>query len=121
MILKDCIRMDVVYNKPNNFQRLYSQRNQCRGFHHPLVCCPEQRRSQNQLPSPLFRECGLQRSIIKRDVHTCVLDSLSHLNEHPWTVLLSYKDGFKCGGALINHKYVVTAAHCINHTDYGEM
>ncbi|KAI5138892.1 coagulation factor IX [Manis pentadactyla] len=33
--------------------------------------------------------------------------------QFPWQVLLSGKNGAFCGGSIINEKWVVTAAHCI--------
>ena len=31
----------------------------------------------------------------------------------PWQVAIWYKGAFKCGGTLVNERFVVTAAHCI--------
>ena len=40
----------------------------------------------------------------------------------PWQVAIWFKKGFKCGGTLVNRRFVVTAAHCIysnNVDDYS--
>ncbi|XP_055541376.1 CLIP domain-containing serine protease B15-like [Wyeomyia smithii] len=71
----------------------------------PMVCCPEFRYE---------RECGritLQDNIVGGQE--------TEPDEFPWTALLVYRLGvaerlrFYCGGALINERYVVTAAHCV--------
>jgi secreted trypsin-like serine protease len=43
---------------------------------------------------------------------------------HPWQVsLLIFSNQFKqiklfCGGALLNQKFIITAAHCVHLSDY---
>lgn len=41
----------------------------------------------------------------------------ANLHEFPWMALISYNTNegpkFKCGGSILNEKYILTAAHCI--------
>eukprot|EP00092_Neocalanus_flemingeri_P025855 GFUD01028022.1.p1 GENE.GFUD01028022.1~~GFUD01028022.1.p1 ORF type:complete len:397 (+),score=85.51 GFUD01028022.1:124-1314(+) len=50
----------------------------------------------------------------------------AEINEFPWAALLEIKvDGankpFRCGGTLVNDKYVLTAAHCVSSSSYQEI
>ncbi|KAJ8931120.1 hypothetical protein NQ314_016001, partial [Rhamnusium bicolor] len=36
------------------------------------------------------------------------------VNQYPWMTALMYNNRFYCGASLINNKYVLTAAHCVN-------
>ncbi|XP_050070106.1 serine protease easter-like [Anopheles maculipalpis] len=58
-------------------------------------------------------ECGVQYT------DRIIGGERAQIDEYPWIVLIQHrrKNGdlkFHCGGTLINERYVVTAAHCIN-------
>ncbi|XP_063709466.1 serine protease easter-like [Culicoides brevitarsis] len=90
----------------------------------PLVCCspdaiqreiPSQqvaaRQSETLFPVP--GSCGIQSTA------RIFGGTKATIGEFPWTALIKYRNkfnqsSFQCSGALINAKYVVTAAHCIN-------
>lgn len=67
-----------------------------------------------KLPIPGSGECGIHSS------DKIIGGTKIAIDEHPWMVLLEYSDHrqsfFGCGGALINNRYILTAAHCIRST-----
>lgn len=79
----------------------------------PKVCCAPSITSKiNLLP---FNICG-----------NIAEDRISHgnktdINQFPWMAILQYEsaDGLqqRCGGTLINSRYILTAAHCLNQRD----
>ncbi|XP_052901895.1 CLIP domain-containing serine protease B4-like [Anopheles moucheti] len=77
-----------------------------------LVCCT----ASNQITSlPKSPNCGVQMS------DRVYGGQATKINEFPWTALIQYRkqDGsfrYRCGGSLINERYVVTAAHCVKLT-----
>lgn len=38
----------------------------------------------------------------------------TYVHQYPWMAMLTYKGKFYCGASVINHKYVMTAAHCVH-------
>ncbi|XP_067648125.1 ovochymase-2-like [Eurosta solidaginis] len=94
-----------------------------------VACCPTSEavitkapvvvRNSNETPKrPLTLEegCGYTHNSYKKIVG----GEVSKKGAWPWAVLLAYPDGsssspFKCGGALVTARHVVTAAHCMRN------
>ncbi|KAK4881500.1 hypothetical protein RN001_004819 [Aquatica leii] len=98
----------------------FAQQSQCGYDSVPLVCCGT--RSVQQQDGDIFSHrllpnrnvCGIE---ITND--RIVGGTSTDIDEFPWLVLLRYLDdfgddaGFRCGGSLINERYILTAAHCV--------
>ncbi|XP_018568841.1 serine protease easter-like [Anoplophora glabripennis] len=90
------------------------------------ICCQEDEekaidnsvfnieRTNGNIPEPISKICGRLEFGTDRIVGGSVAD----LGEFPWLALLQYPSnrGIQsgCGGTLINSRYVVTAAHCVD-------
>ncbi|KAI8045855.1 hypothetical protein M5D96_002044 [Drosophila gunungcola] len=81
-------------------------------YYHEYICCPGQ---GNVLPNEEI--CG-QRPPTNRVMN----GKQAELNEFPWMALILYQNRITlkpkpkiiCAGSLINHRYVLTAAHCVS-------
>lgn len=54
-------------------------------------------------------ECGLTNTQ-KRIVG----GTETQVNEYPWMALMMFRGRFYCGASVINSRYVLTAAHCVD-------
>ncbi|XP_029172991.1 trypsin-1-like isoform X2 [Nylanderia fulva] len=60
--------------------------------------------------------CGLTNK------HNRIVGGVETLvNQYPWMGLLMYRGQFYCGCSVINSRYVLTAAHCIDRFDGSRM
>uniref|UniRef100_A0A2M4BS19 CLIP domain-containing serine protease n=1 Tax=Anopheles marajoara TaxID=58244 RepID=A0A2M4BS19_9DIPT len=115
ILFRECQPLVDIFKRPFNTpdDTEFLQQSRCgESQGKPLVCCAgvvvEERTT---LPEP--PNCGTQLS------DRVYGGQPTKIDEFPWTALIEYEKpngrfGFHCGGSLINQRYIVTAAHCIN-------
>ncbi|XP_072394638.1 phenoloxidase-activating factor 1-like [Diabrotica undecimpunctata] len=139
----ECKHFVAAIRSRNPSQISFVKRSQCGYDTEPLVCCgpatdfsttrnpppkppkPMERRlpsvSSRSSAIPDRKECGFQESDQNKKLQGFIYGGQeTEINEFPWMVLLGYRNKFgrtnwNCGGTLISHRYVLTAAHCVSH------
>ncbi|KAL4715946.1 hypothetical protein ACJJTC_013246 [Scirpophaga incertulas] len=131
--LRQCTNLYNQLVEGNSPQLTNLLRNLHCGFENsnPKICCPPEFSGQVSMPQdragvgqanvdpltllPTLKQCGTQHD------DRIVGGTRVEIDEFPWMALLRYDKprgwGFYCGGVLISHKYVLTAAHCVKGDD----
>ncbi|EEB18115.1 tripsin, putative [Pediculus humanus corporis] len=123
----------LIKNKSRSNSRAidYLRRSHC-GFEgiHPVVCCPSEKKTKENYyvvnnknaKKPLANvsyESDNNDNICGtiRETNKIIGGSVTTLYEFPWMALIGYNTRhglqYRCGGSLINSRYVLTAAHCV--------
>lgn len=126
--LKSCDNLQKRLNLPFVIQEDidFAKRSQC-GLegNEPKVCCENSSQQTSShvnsylLPEP--GKCGFDYSIGRKIQNRIAGGTPTGIKEYPWTALLQYRlsTGYfhSCGGVLINERYIITAAHCLEKSD----
>uniref|UniRef100_A0A182FSI6 Uncharacterized protein n=1 Tax=Anopheles albimanus TaxID=7167 RepID=A0A182FSI6_ANOAL len=113
---QECQPLVSIYNKPirTDDDKQFLLASRCGTFNtKTLVCCVGSASSGGKTTLPQPPHCGIQLT------DRVVGGQPTKIDEFPWTALIEFQKadgrfGFHCGGSLINQRYIVTAAHCIN-------
>lgn len=133
IVISQCLRLQsLLHTGPYTSEKETYLKNSTCGFKglQAKVCCPLE--DDNDSPESSEGVSAFTRtssgqvrsdSLPDRDICGVYLNRITggeaaDLDEFPWMALLEYDTPkgmkFACGGSLINNRYVLTAAHCIN-------
>ncbi|KAF2899327.1 hypothetical protein ILUMI_06850 [Ignelater luminosus] len=113
-ISKCKLMLDAIKTKSPEAAK-FARQSQCGHDKEPLVCCGSEAYLLRTNLLPNRTVCGEQKGDIRIKG-----GEKTEIFEHPWMALLGYiyredgsDAGFRCGGSVINNRYVLTAAHCV--------
>ncbi|XP_058448771.1 uncharacterized protein LOC131428745 [Malaya genurostris] len=119
--IKSCEPISAILKRGNlsSEERIYLKKSNCGMMGSGrAICCPLPKMLKARFSAPATLPavgiCGVDSG------SRIVGGEVAQLDEYPWLARIQYyksnkRFGFHCGGVLINDRYVLTAAHCIQN------
>ncbi|XP_042886323.1 CLIP domain-containing serine protease 14D-like isoform X2 [Penaeus japonicus] len=117
VLLTDCPQLHGLLRNPTRQNIRELQNATCFiSKREPWVCCP----APVTEPPPVIKESLLPKDCGRTSENKVVGGEDAPIDAYPWAAVLGYRSKsssnilFECGGSVINERYIMTAAHCVN-------
>ncbi|KAF2898239.1 hypothetical protein ILUMI_07941 [Ignelater luminosus] len=113
--LSSCKLISDALETHDNDAEKFAKESHCGHEREQLVCCGSEAYPLRTNLLPNRTVCGEQTGVVR-----IMGGEETKILEFPWMALLMYNfhngshAGFRCGGSVINNRYVLTAAHCVS-------
>ncbi|XP_055550367.1 CLIP domain-containing serine protease B4-like [Wyeomyia smithii] len=121
VLIQDCNPISALLQRRpalTDADKTYIKKSSCGRINSKLTaCCPLPKSLKARFSAP----AGLPSDKCGRDSSSRIVGGdIAEVDEFPWLAQIQYykpnkRFGFHCGGVLINERYVLTAAHCIQN------